>query len=150
VSGEEMLSHGDTVNGKRYLERAVEWLKGELRVEPGTREHRYWLGSALYNLTRWREAAAVFAQLHNDFPDRPQYRGLDALGRARLGDHRRALAILGEPPKSARGEHTIFRARLAGIAGDTATARTLRLQALREVAPGFAWLHATGYRDLPK
>jgi tetratricopeptide (TPR) repeat protein len=150
VSGEEMLAHGDTVSGRRNLERAVEWLRGELRAEPGTREHRYWLGSALYNLARWREAAAVFAQLHKDFPDRPQYQGLDALGRARLGEHAKALKILGDPPPSARGEHTTFRARLAGIAGDTAAARALRLQALREVSEGYAWLHATGFRDLPK
>lgn len=150
VAGEELYVHGDTTTGRRNLERAVEWLERELRADPGRREHRYWLGSALYDLARWREAAAVFAKLHRDFPDRSQYRGLDALGRARLGDHARASALLGDPPRAARGEHTTFRARLAAIRGDTAAARALRLQAKGEVSPGYAWLHASAFRDFPR
>ena len=40
-----------------------------------------------------------------------------------------------------------FRARLAAIRGDTAASRALRLRALGEVASGFAWLHASAFRD---
>jgi tetratricopeptide (TPR) repeat protein len=148
VAGEELIVHVDSTRGLPYLELAVEWLERELRAEPGRREHRYWLGSALYDLARWREADAVFAALHRDFPDRSQYRGLAALTRARAGDLRGAARLLGDPPKYARGEHTAFRARLAAISGDTTAARALRQRALAEVASGYAWMHASAFRDL--
>jgi tRNA A-37 threonylcarbamoyl transferase component Bud32 len=148
VAGEELIAHHDPALGRPYLERALIWLERELRTDAKRREHRYWLGSALYSLGRWREADAVLGALHRDFADRPQYAGLAALGRARAGDVRRAAQLLGAPPRFARGEHTMFRARLAAIAGDTAAARGLRQQALGEVVSGFAWLHASAYRDL--
>jgi hypothetical protein len=69
------------------------------------------------------------------------------LTRARLGDVRGAETLLGPPPKQVRGEHTMFRSRLAAIAGDTLRARALRHQALAEVTTGFAWLHASAFRD---
>jgi tetratricopeptide (TPR) repeat protein len=149
VAGEELIVHHDSVRGSAYLNRAVDWLRRELRTEPGRREHRYWLGSALYDLGRWGEADATFSALHRDFPDRSQYRGLAALTRARRGDHRGAARLLGEPPRFARGEHTTFRARLAAIAGDTTSARAWYQRARSEIAPGFAWLHASAFRDLP-
>jgi hypothetical protein len=71
------------------------------------------------------------------------------LTRARRGDHRGAARLLGEPPRFARGEHTTFRARLAAIAGDTTSARAWYQRARSEIAPGFAWLHASAFRDLP-
>lgn len=148
VAGEELFVHHDSTRGLPYLERAVEWLERQLHAEPGRREHRYWLGSALYDLARWREADAVFDALSREFPDRAQYRGLAALTRARRGDHRGATRLLGAPPRHARGEHTTFQARLAAIAGDTIAARTLYQRARGEIAPGFAWLHASGFRDL--
>ena len=147
VAGEETIAHGDSTHGLPYLERAVDWLRSELRAEPARREHRYWLGSALYDLARWREADAVFGALHRDHSDRLQYRGLAALTRARVGDSRGAQRLLGERPRVAAGEHTTFRARLAAIAGDTAAVRALRLQSLAEVSPGYAWLHAAAFRD---
>jgi serine/threonine-protein kinase len=146
VAGEELYVHQDSVAGRRYLERAVAWLEREMRGDP-RREHRYWLGSALYDLARWQEAAGVFQALHRDFPDRLTYRGLDALGRARLGDHSAAARVLGPPPAAARGEHTTYLARLAAVAGDTAAARVLRARALGEVSDGYAWLHASAFRD---
>jgi tRNA A-37 threonylcarbamoyl transferase component Bud32 len=148
VAGEELIAHHDAARGRPYLDRAVAWLERELRADAGRREHRYWLGSALYSLGRWREADAVFGALHREFADRPQYAGLAALARARVGDARGAARLLGEPPRFARGEHTMFRARLAAIAGDTAASRGLRQQALGEVVSGFAWLHSSAYRDL--
>ena len=147
VAGEELAVHHDTARGIPYLARAVAWLDGQLRAEPGRREHLYWRGSALYDLGRWREADATFAALHRDFPDRFQYRGLAALARARVGDLRGAARLLGDPPRFDRGEHTAFRARLAAIAGDTTAARALRERALGEIVGGFAWLHASAFRD---
>ena len=147
VAGEEMFVHVDSMRGLSYLSSAVDWLDRQLRAAPGRREHRYWLGSALYDLGRWREADTVFAALYRDFPDRDQYRGLAALARARLGDLRGAARLIGDPPRHARGEHTVFRARLAAIAGDTSAARALRQEALGQVPSGYAWMHASAFRD---
>ncbi|HEU5185236.1 MAG TPA: serine/threonine-protein kinase [Gemmatimonadaceae bacterium] len=147
VAGEELAVHHDTARGTPYLLRAVAWLDGQLRADPGRREHLYWLGSALYDLGRWREADATFTALHRDFPDRFQYRGLAALARARVGDMRGAERLLGDPPRFDRGEHTAFRARLAAIAGDSTAARTLFQRALGEIVGGYAWLHASAFRD---
>lgn len=147
VAGEELYVHGDSARGRVYLERAIEWLRRADAAEPKRRDHPYWLGSAYYDLARWRESAETFARLHRDHPTRFQHRGLDALGKARLGDAAGALRLLGPAPRVARSEHTIFRARLAAIGGDTASARALRAQSLAEVSDGYAWLHAWAFRD---
>jgi serine/threonine-protein kinase len=147
VAGEELVVHHDSTRGWPYLERAIQWLRAELRADPGRREHRYWLGSALYDLAQWREAEAEFAALNRDFPDRLLYQGLAALGRARVGDAAGAERVLGPAPPVARSDHTMYRARLAAIAGDSVASRTLRQQALGEIAAGYAWLHASAFRD---
>jgi hypothetical protein len=147
-SGEELLAHGDSARGAAYLSAGAQWLTHELTVEPGSREHRYWLGSSLYNLGGWKAASAVFDSLHKQFPDRFLYRGLAAVGHARRGDMTGALRILGPAPKYARAEHTLFRARLAVIAGDTTSARTLWRQSISEVSSSFAWLHSSGFREV--
>jgi tetratricopeptide (TPR) repeat protein len=146
TAGEELSVHEGIAIGEPYLERAVEWLMAQLRAEPGRREHRYWLGSAYYSLARYADSDTVFAGLTRDFPDRFTYRGMAALTRARLGDLA-ALHVLGEAPQFARGEHTLYRARMAAITGDTAASRALRQQALAEVSPGYAWIHTIAFRD---
>ncbi len=148
AAGEELFVHHDSVTGRRYLEKAVTWLQQALRSEPGRRDHRYWLGSAYYDLARWSDADTVFTSLSRDLPERVVHRGLAAVSRARMGDTAGAAEQLGPAPSHALGEYTLFKSRLAAIAGDTATARTLRLQALSEVANGWAWVHASAFRDL--
>jgi serine/threonine protein kinase/tetratricopeptide (TPR) repeat protein len=150
VAGEELIVHGDSVLGKKYLVDAAAWLERELRGEPKRRDHRYWLGSAYYDQARWREADSIVSSLHRDFPDRSDHRSMAALTRARMGDTPGARRLLGDAPRFARGEHTAYSARLASIVGDTASARALRLRALSEVATGYAWVHASGFRDLAK
>ena len=147
VAGEELIVHRDSTLGLPLLRQAVDWLLRELRADPGRRDHLYWLGSAYYDLGRWHDADTVFATLIRLHPERFRDRGVAAVARARMGDHRGAARIVGDPPRFARGEHTTIRARLAAVAGDTAAARALRLRALAEVAPGYAWLHATTFRD---
>ena len=68
--------------------------------------------------------------------------------RARLGDVPGALRLLGPAPSYARAEHTLFRARIAVIAGDTAAGRTLWKQSIAEVSPRLAWQHANAYREV--
>jgi tetratricopeptide (TPR) repeat protein len=147
VAGEELMTHGDSVRGRTYLRAAVDWLRAALQSDRGRREHRYWLGSALYDLAQWRGADSVFAALHLEFPDRVDYRGLAALARARTGDTAGGFRLLGAPPRFARGEYTTYHARLLAVAGDTAASRTSRARMLEEVASGYAWLHASAFRD---
>jgi tRNA A-37 threonylcarbamoyl transferase component Bud32/tetratricopeptide (TPR) repeat protein len=148
TAGEELTVHHDSTLGRRYLDDGIAWLQQQLRTDAGRREHRYWLGSAFYDEARWLDADTLFAALHREFPDRHVYQGLAALTRAHRGYTRDAVTILGPAPSYARGDHTMYRARLAAITGDTAAARTLYRQSLDEVSDGFAWLHAGAFRDL--
>lgn len=148
TAGEELFAHRDSVAGRRYLELGVTWLREALRADSSRREHRYWLGSAYYDLGRWADADTVFAGLAREFPERMVHRGMAALSRARRGDLAGAERVLGPAPRFARGEYTMYRARLAAIAGDTAAARALRLEALSQVSNGWAWVHASGFRDV--
>jgi tRNA A-37 threonylcarbamoyl transferase component Bud32/tetratricopeptide (TPR) repeat protein len=148
TAGEELSVHHSTIEGEPYLKAATEWLQAQLRAEPGRREHRYWLGSAYYQLARFSDSDTVFASLARDFPERLVYRGMATLTRARLGDPD-AARVLGEAPRFARGEYDLYRARLAAVTGDSAGARALRQQALSAVATGYAWLHSVAFRDFP-
>ena len=147
VAGEELVVHHDSTRGFPYLTAAAAWLRRELRADPRRREHRYWLGSALYDLASWRAADSVYSRLASDFPDRTDYRGLAALARARVGDPRAGARLLGDPPRFARAEHTTFRARLMSVTADTAAARVLRARMLDEIGSGYAWIHASAFRD---
>jgi serine/threonine-protein kinase len=147
VAGEELAVHRDTAQGLTYVSRAVPWLKDALRSDSTNRDHGYWLGSAYYDLTDWHNADAVFQRLYRERPNRTLSRGLAAVARARTGDLAGAELLLGDPPPYARGEHTLFRARLASIAGDRTTARALESRALSETSRGYAWVHASAFRD---
>ncbi|MFO7587699.1 MAG: protein kinase [Gemmatimonadota bacterium] len=148
VAGEELRAHGRPREGDAMLERAGAWLEARLSETPGRREHRYWLGSALYDLGRWREAAAVFGGLAVDYPDRETYAGLAALSEARLGDLASARARLAASFPYAEGERTAYLARVEAIAGDPARGLSLLIDALRMGAPGAPWLHASAWPDL--
>ena len=147
VAGEESIVHRDSTRGILHLTAAVGWLRRELQADPARRDHRYWLGSALYDLAQWRAADSVFSSLARQFPERVDYRGLAALARARNGDPSGAARLLGAPPRYARAEHTTYLARLMAVTGDSASARTLRSRMLDEIGSGYAWVHASAFRD---
>jgi tRNA A-37 threonylcarbamoyl transferase component Bud32/tetratricopeptide (TPR) repeat protein/TolB-like protein len=147
TAGEELMAHGHRAAGLRYFERAVSWLANQLAREPQHVAHQHWMGMALYESGRWRDAAPYFESLAaDDDPDEIVYRGFLALIRARAGDPRAAERLGGHQPHEA-GRHTFFRARLAAIAGDTTAALALMSQALRHGVDGFPWLHASAYAD---
>ncbi|MDT8435673.1 MAG: serine/threonine-protein kinase [Gemmatimonadota bacterium] len=148
VAGEELRAHGHAAEGVAMLERGVAWLEARLRETPGLREHRYWIGSALYDLGKWSEAESVFTSLAEEFPERESYTGLAALALARMGrvdEARRRLS--GSFPYSL-GERGAFLGRIAGIAGDPEMGVTLLIEGLRRGIPGAPWLHAAGWPDL--
>ncbi len=150
VAGEELQAHGDRAAGRAYLERGIEWLQEELAVRPGVREHRYWLGSAQYDLGRWDEAARTFLGLVEDFPDHPEYRDYAAISIAWTDDLEQAKELLGEPPRYKAGTHAAYRARIAAIEGQADLAISSLRDALTEGVDGFPWLHASAWHDFQR
>ncbi|MCU0633768.1 MAG: protein kinase [Gemmatimonadaceae bacterium] len=147
VAAEELMRRGREVEGRAYGERAVAWLTNRLVALPTDRAHRYWLGSALYDLGRYAQARPYFERLARDHPERLSYRGLAAVAAARGGDRASAMRWLGTAPRADRGEHLAFQARLAAIAGDTEQAISLLTAALDAGINGFAWLPGSAFRD---
>lgn len=150
VAGEELQAHGYRDAGQRYLEAAVQWLGNQLLRDPDHTAHRYWIGSALYDQGKWKDAAPYFVSLHEDEPDRMLYRGLHALTGAHIGDTARARVILGSPTRYQAGEHTMFLARLAQIRGESELAAVLFSEALAQGIHGLPWLHSTAWREWPE
>ena len=147
IAGEELAAHGFGSLAPAYFERAVTWLANHLAREPDHASHRLWMGAALYDLGRWRDARPYFASLVEDDPDRLEYRGYAAAVAARLG-RRDAERILGDATPRTQSLHNVHRARIAAIRHDTTTAVALISEALRQGIDGYAWLHGSAYRDL--
>ena len=148
VAGEELLAHGDSARGIPWLERGRSWLERQLAMDPTHTGHRYWLGSAQYDLGQWRDAASHFEALAKDDPDDQSNHGLAALAIARAegveaGERRFAAA-----PAHDLGEHFVVRARLAAIGGDHERAESLLADAVRHGVGGMAWLHASARPEL--
>jgi tetratricopeptide (TPR) repeat protein/TolB-like protein len=148
VASEELMRRGREAEGRTYGERAVMWLTNRLVALPTDRAHRYWLGSALYDLGRFEQARPYFEGLAREYPERLQYRGLAALTAARRGDIAAAERWLGTAPLRERGDLLSFRARVAAVTGDTERAISLLTEALDAGIDGFAWLPGAAFRDL--
>jgi len=148
IAGEELSAHGHPAEGKAFLERAVAWLGGQLALAPTDRPHRYWMGSALYDLGRYREAAVYFHALAKEFPDRLIYRGLAAVSAARTGDPNPERILGDSTVPRERGEYTAWLARLAAIRGDQDRAAALFADAVRFGITGLPWWHASARNDL--
>lgn len=148
VAGEELRAHGRQEEGEAMLRRGRTWLEERLRENPGFRQHRYWLGSALYDLHEFDSATELFAVLASEYPERSQYRGLYALGLARAGQGNAAEALLDEGFEHSLGERTALLARLAAIGGDPSRAVSLLSTALQQGLDGAVWLHAAAWPDL--
>jgi len=148
VASEELLRRERDDEGRRYAERAVAWLTNRLVATPNDRAHRYWLGCALYDLSRFEEARPYFESLATEFPERLQYRGLAATVAARRGDRAAAERWLGYAAPRDEGEHLAFRARIAAVMGDHEEAITLLTTAVDRGIEGFPWLPGSAFRDL--
>jgi serine/threonine protein kinase/tetratricopeptide (TPR) repeat protein len=148
VAGEELRAHGHPVEGLEMLRRGREWLEARLRETPGFRQHRYWLGSAMYDLEDWPGAEGVFGGLAEEFPERNTYRGLHALSVARTGDPDSAAQMLEEGFEYSLGDRTALLARIAAIEGDPARAVSLLSVAFQQGLDGAPWLHASAWPDL--
>jgi len=147
TAGEELMAHGYRPTGERYLQRSVAWLEAQLQLDPSQRAHRYWLGSAYYDLGRWSDASRTFEELEREFPDRRDYHALAVIAAARVRGQSTA-AELGDPPPWGRGGNAFQRARIAAASGDYARAQALFTDAVGIGIEGLPWLHATAVRDL--
>jgi hypothetical protein len=145
VAGEELVSHGREAAGHAMLRRGIAWLRTQRAVDSTFYGHRFWLGSAHFALGDWPLAAAVLSDLSAFMPERQRYRGLATLARARV------TAVdssdLGPEVSYLRGEHVLFRARLAAVRGDTVRALALAREAVRAGVDGLSWLHASAFQD---
>jgi tetratricopeptide (TPR) repeat protein len=147
TAGEEMAAHGDTLGGRRLLERADAWLAARLQERPADGDHLYWHGSALHSLGRYAEAREALDLLARRSPHRMQFIDQAALAAVRAGDAG-ALARLAEPPPFDLGARRVSEARVAAAAGDAEQASALMRDALRRGYRSWSWLHGVAWRDL--
>lgn len=147
TAGEELSVHHDSATGARYLRQAVEWYLPRTRGAEAPAGHRFWLGLAYYQLGEFAAADRIYRTLERDDPGSLQNRALVALGLARRGRAEEAVARLGAPGPNAAGEHTMYRARIAAIAGDDDRALTLLAAALGQGVEGWVWVHTGAWRD---
>jgi serine/threonine-protein kinase len=148
VAGQELLAHGNKEEGRRYLARGINWLRAELAIHPEERGHRFWLGSALYSLNRWSEAAEIFKKLSVESPARGDYSWEAATALPRAGaDSAEVARWLRPPVPRERGSFALYRGRIELIRGNREAALSIFADALRYGVEGLAWFHASGVRD---
>ena len=149
TAGLELTHHGWPDEGTDYLERAVEWFRGELAVSPQERGFRYFLAIALYGMERWDEAEGVLEDLAADFPTRGYYRDFHALAVARVsGSREAAYAVTDDDHGPITGEHLAYRARLEAVLGNTDRALSLLSEALDRGIDDLSWFHGRAHHDL--
>jgi tRNA A-37 threonylcarbamoyl transferase component Bud32/TolB-like protein len=142
---EELRAHGHGVEGAELTDRALAWYRAQPQAmnRPGWR----WdlLVSLLYLRERWADAAAQWDSLPADSTNVVQRLGLSGTLAAHLGladsarTIDRALARLDLP--DLRGQHTLWRARIAAVLGDKDSAVTLLRQAFAQGLGYGIWLH---------
>ncbi|MGE0353253.1 MAG: protein kinase [Gemmatimonadales bacterium] len=147
VAGEELRAHGYETPADRYLERALEWLATQIDHDPDYAPYRYWQASAFYDLRRWEEAEQAFGRISAADTADLQSRGLRVLAAAHRDPRAVGETDLGAAPRHDLGAHTLFRARLAAVQGDTERAISLLSEALKQGVNGLQWVHASGYHD---
>ena len=147
VASEELMRRGYESDGRRYGERAVSWLKARLDAAPNDAAHRYWMGSALYDLARYEAARPYFESLARQFPERILYRGLSAVVAARRGDATGSSRWLGPAAPHEIADHMVFCARVAAINGRTEQAITFLTSAADHGIQHFPWLAGSAFRD---
>ena len=148
MAGQELLAHGNKEDGRRYLARGINWLRAELAIHPEERGHRFWLGSALYSLNRWADAAEVFKRLSVESPARGDYSWEAAVALLRAGaDSAEVARWLRPPVPRERGMFALYRGRIELIKGNREAALSIFADALRYGVEGLAWVHASGVLD---
>lgn len=124
----ELRFRGHIVKAREYAERAVEWYRDHTTGEDNPSD----LAFALYAAENWQEAKILFEKLDNEYPGSISSTGYLGVLAAHLGDKEKAREI-SEKLKNMdqpyiRGQHTLWRARIAAMLGGKEEAvRLLRL-----------------------
>jgi hypothetical protein len=146
TAARELRAHGHAVEARAMLDRLVAWdqrLPSDVR---GSSEQRWRVGQALVERGDCAAAAAHLDRLIAGAPEDLRYRGYAALCDAARGDRAAAaradawLAGLTRP--YLRGEHTLWRARIAASLGERDRAVALVRDAFAQGVPYTAALHA--------
>jgi tetratricopeptide (TPR) repeat protein len=128
TAGVELRAHGYADAATASFDQAIEWYRSRPSEELDSL-FRYGYGVTLYYARRWEEAKSIFEEFAKGAPDNMEYQGYLGCIAARQGDREKALEVsewlknLKRP--YLRGEHTYYRACIAGILGDKDQAITL-------------------------
>lgn len=146
TAGEEYASHGDTLRGLQYAQRARAWLEARLALKPDDPSHLYWKSSALHLAGEFLAERRVLQRLVS-IDDRSTYREALAIAAEYTGD-RGALARLPLPRPYDRGGRLVAEMRVAALRGDTAPVAS-KLRDLDRVGwRSRPWLHGSAWREL--
>jgi predicted Zn-dependent protease len=146
TAAREMAVHGYSEEAREVLRRAYEWHDSRSPDDARSESGRFDLARTLYLDRRVDEAERLFTELAVESPQTLDYLGYLGVIAARQGDVEGAdqiadLLLNFEQPY-VRGQHTLWRARIASLLGDKDGAVTLIREALaqgRYYGPG---LHA--------
>ena len=141
----ELRAHGHLTAAGAALDAAIRWYRARPADERAGEARRYGLARALYLASRTEECETLFGQLAAEKPDDPNYlgyRGVLAAGRGERQEAERvsaALASLQRP--DLRGQHTLWRARIAALLGQKEHAVALLREAMHQGQQYGAFVH---------
>jgi hypothetical protein len=134
----ELRAHGNRPQSLQLAKRAVERYRNLPPNLAGTEAIQSELARALYAAEEWAECQKVVQTLARTVRDKPEYLGLLGAIAARRGDRARATAHSESLRRLSQaylfGSHTMWRARVAALLGDTASAGDLLRDAISQGA----------------
>lgn len=141
----ELRAHGHGAAAQELYGRAIEWYRARPEAEHDTERWRRGLAYALYGANHWKEAEALYRTLAGEDTERLDLQGIVGVLAARQGNTAEAeqisngLAALERP--YLRGEHTLWRARIAAQLGREDEAVDLLREAMSQGQPYDTYLH---------
>ena len=146
AAGELVVHHGHSEEAQAVLHRAYEWHESQSSAEAQSESGRFDLAQTLYLDGRLDEAEGLFAELAEEFAENVDYLGYLGGIAARRGDREKAhqidqeLRVFEQP--YIRGQHTMWRARIASLLGARDEAVALMREALGQGVGYGPTLHA--------
>lgn len=160
----ELRAHGHGAAAQELYGRAIEWYRNRPEAGRDTDRWRRGLADALYGNDHWKEAEGLYRRLAENNSESVDLQGLLGVLAARQGrtaDAERIsdeLAALERP--YLRGDHTLWRARIAAQLGREDEAVDLLREAMSQGQPYDIYLHTDpdldplrhhpGFRELAK
>jgi serine/threonine protein kinase/tetratricopeptide (TPR) repeat protein len=144
----ELRAHGNRQQSLELAKRAVEKYRNLSPNLAGTEAIQSDLARALYVAEEWEACQNVVQPLARKVPNKPEYLGLLGAIAARRGDRARATAHSESLRRLSQpyllGSHTMWRARIAALLGETASA----VDVLRDAISQGAFYGIDLHRDM--